>query len=126
MNSIFPCIICMFFQEDVMLCFEYLYLFILSWQDSRWICVIIVMDMQFYERSLIFVRLVIYYVNLHVGKNAQDMDAARLVLHYSILQANEWGHPTGQDLEEAGSAQLRCVASSVTPNLVKVADDEVN
>lgn len=54
------------------------------------------------------------------------MDAARLVLHYSILQANEWGQPTGQDLEEAGSAQLPCVASSVTPKLVKVADDEVN
>lgn len=84
------------------------------------------MDMQFYKRSLIFVRLVIYYVYLHVGKNAQDMDAARLVLHYSILQANEWGQPTGQDLEEAGSAQLPCVASSVTPKLVKVADDEVN
>lgn len=63
---------------------------------------------------------------MHVGKDDQDLDAARLVLRYCIHQANEREQPKGQDLEEAESAQQPSVASSLIPQLVKIADDEVN
>lgn len=51
-------------------------------------------------------------IMLMAGKDVDDADAARLLLHHIIITSNERGQPRGQDLQNSQSNELAAAGPS--------------